>query len=336
MTSRINENDRLLSEWLEQYRETTSTFYSYRTAGELFTRFLGDRSITEIQPEDVERFVQELEGDSKLAFNSLRSYKAAIRSFLKYISARPDLLHPLSIAHPPRRKLPDLYIDLRLNEVMQKEDNARNRVLLWLTIVVRCTTTEVLGLRWQDVDPQERCLVLRDHTLPESQDKEPRKAFLCNPIWSELIALRKGRSLDEHVFHGTRGTRLAPAQLNQIIVQALHRVGIDATPRDVCFSVKGKDRDYHLASWTEVQSPSYSQLPPYYAPRTASIQVGGTEVLRIENGKLLDANRPWAAQNLTNVAMFWDDEPVYVVEANLVTLNRLRIITNAYGLSILQ
>ncbi|MBW4442384.1 MAG: hypothetical protein KME10_14350 [Plectolyngbya sp. WJT66-NPBG17] len=40
---------------------------------------------------------------------------------------------------------------------------------------------------------------------------------------------------------------------------------------------------------------------------------------RSEEGKMREATRLLLAENLTNVAMYWNDEPVYIVEENLVT-----------------
>lgn len=244
MSYQSGSNQRLVEDWLQQYTKA-STFYAYRSAAERFIRFLDALRIEQLQLRDVEQFAVELELDTELSPNSVRSYKAAIRSLLGYALGQADLLEPLSISYPSRNKLSDIQVDCRLNELLSEELNPQNRVILLLTIVLDCLISEVVNLTWADVDDNQRKLTLYESPQQQNRAGRSRTVSLCEAIWLELVALRQDREPSQSVFHGVRG-RLDSYRINRIILTALKRVGIEAAPNEVCFSVKKTPRRYQI------------------------------------------------------------------------------------------
>jgi integrase len=247
MIDQSRDNRQLAENWLQQYK-ADSTFYAYRTAVERFISFLGVLQAAQLERSDVERFAVSLESDVSLSSNSVRSYKAAIRSFLKYAkndSEQTDLLEPLSSAYLPHSRLSDIRVDCRLNELLNQEPNRQNRFILLLTIALDCLVSEVLNLTWADVDFDRHTLTLYRSSQQPNRARQSRTVSLCDPIWLELIALQQDRMLNQHVFHGVKG-RIDSFQVNRIISRALKRIGIDATPSEVCFSLKKTPRKYQI------------------------------------------------------------------------------------------
>lgn len=244
MSYQLSSNQQLVEAWLQEYK-SDATFYTYRTAAERFIRFLGNLQISQLQLRDVERFVAALEIDTELSPNSVRSYKAAVRSLLGYTLGQSDLLEPLSIAYPSRNRLADIQVVCCLDELLSQEKEPQNRVILLLTVVLDCLVSEVLNLTWADVNYAQHSLTL--YELPQQQNRvrRYRTVSLCESIWRELVALRQDRTLNQHVFHGVKG-RLDSPQINRIISKALKRVGINATPNEVCFSLKKTPRKYQI------------------------------------------------------------------------------------------
>lgn len=227
--------------WIAQYKLSTQNTYAPVIAE--LTANLDLAELKKLTPETLQATISRLIG----AKNSLRTYKIAIRSFLKFAGSEglcdKALYKSIHIERQNLVPLVTTYVDFKLDHVLSAEANPRNRVILGLAIAAECSIAELIKLTWYDVDSTQAGLTLRP---PRKKERKLRFQDPQNPIWLELIALRGDRTDDDYVFHGKQGTGLNYNQVHKIIEEALERAGVKATVGEVCKISARKKCEYLL------------------------------------------------------------------------------------------
>lgn len=231
--------EQVFSEWLENHPGTINTKTTYERGLKQFCLSLDLDQLRQLSPKSVQAKIGDLNGSE----NSLRTYRTAIRAFLKDMGSKglcDSALYQAVSVNPKSfsKQRPDTYIVFKKDLLINGEPELRNRVILLLTIA-KCKISEILPLTWFDVDPDKQSIKVR-------YKKYERTIVLDDPLWSEFIQLRQGRSLDDYVFYGARGRKLSSGQVYGIIEAALARTGIDAEPGELYSATSTKKREFIL------------------------------------------------------------------------------------------
>ena len=157
-------------EWMKTFKKPKlkpKTFQSY--VGYLHTHLypaFGERFIEEITTQDVQQFMNER---SHLARKSLKSYHDLLAQILdaavedKIIEENPAkskrLANP-STKETVREAVPEEQFREIMKSLM-KMDNGEEKLMLALLIFTGMRRGEVLGLRWDDIDFEQKCIHIR-------------------------------------------------------------------------------------------------------------------------------------------------------------------------------
>lgn len=157
-------------EWMKTFKKPKlkpKTFQSY--VGYLHTHLypaFGERFIEEITTQDVQQFMNER---SHLARKSLKSYHDLLAQILdaavedKIIEENPAkskrLANP-STKETVREAVPEEQFREIMKNLM-KMDNGEEKLMLALLIFTGMRRGEVLGLRWDDIDFEQKCIHIR-------------------------------------------------------------------------------------------------------------------------------------------------------------------------------
>lgn len=156
--------------WMETFKRPTlkpKTFHTYTgyLHSHLYPAF-GDRYIEDITAQDIQQFMNERK---HLARKSINSYCRLLEQILdvamedKIIEENPAkskrLANP-SDKSKPREALPEaIFREIVAN--LFKLENCLEKLMLALLIFTGIRKNEVLGLKWEDIDFDEKCIHIR-------------------------------------------------------------------------------------------------------------------------------------------------------------------------------
>jgi integrase len=204
---------------------------------------LGNMKMAEINPADITMFIDDLAGKGLSAKTRLNVYH-----FLK-LMFQVALEHELIQANPIRPRLHRPLYKPRKMSIWTPE-NAKSvleqipenhKALFWCLALTSVRIGELLGLRRQDIDLQNRMIMFRDNLwrgrlqgstkTGEVHQKYIQDALL--PILSDYLNQRK-LSLSDFVFYRSEYDRrpLGPEYvLRDVLYPALQRAGVPRIPR---------------------------------------------------------------------------------------------------------
>ena len=102
------------------------------------------------------------------------------------------------------------------------EPGARNRAMLRLLYAGGLRRSELVGLRWRDLQPREDA----GQVTVLGKGGKTRAVLLPAAVWRELAALRGAAGPDDPVFRSRAGGPLDPSQVLRIVKAAAARAGI--------------------------------------------------------------------------------------------------------------
>jgi len=241
----------LIDQWLAELEKTTQpkTRKSYAEGVRRFYE-AHDLPFKEMTLDSVEIAFERMADEMEMSVSTLRSTKTPLRRLIPFLArrgviqadlAKKLLKGPLRQEPQQERRRPSVYIDFRLQQVLQNCPTAQIRLIMFLTLVPRCVIQELVNFNWRDIHFREKFLRV---ATPPRKAGSPQKArlILLNPDgWDYFVDLltqlpsysRKAKS-KQAVFVDTRGTRLDYAEIHKIIREVLEANNIKATPAQVC------------------------------------------------------------------------------------------------------
>jgi integrase len=234
-----------IESWLERkiargdLEETTATRYA-TDLGHLSKRLLRMR-LDEIQPNDIELWMVAARKEG-FAPSTINTWLAILRSalndapgLLSNPATRVDpLKKPVNLEEPNSLKPEQLR---KLLEALREEDRVVCAAA-WTQAVTGLRWCEVTALKWEDLDRQERILVIRRKAVkgklkPSTKTRRLRELGVPELIIEELAGLRAWLSATEHpgresglMFPSRVGTPLASSRISEALRAARKRAAI--------------------------------------------------------------------------------------------------------------
>jgi integrase/recombinase XerD len=108
--------------------------------------------------------------------------------------------------------------------ILALEPDRRNRAILRLLYAGGLRRSELVGLRWRDLQPRDQS----GQVTVFGKGGKTRSVLLPASVWRELLALRGEAGADDPVFRSRKGGPLDPSQVLRIVRAAAARAGLHA------------------------------------------------------------------------------------------------------------
>ncbi len=175
---------------------------------------------------DGERFMAFADGLGTLAPASQARILAAVKSLLSFAHRLGYVPFDVgkALKLPPRkatlaeRILPEADVQ----RMLALEGEPRNKAMLLLFFAAGIRVSELVALRWRDVQPRGDA----DQVTIYGKGGKTRAILLPSGPWRELQAQRKRGGLDDPVFVSRASGHLDPSQVRRIVLAAARRAGI--------------------------------------------------------------------------------------------------------------
>lgn len=225
-THRQAESDeQLVRLWLHGLSRHTQRAYS-KDSQDFLTRV--SKPLHAVTLGDVQAFADHLER-LRLTPGSRHRKLAAVKSLFAF-GHRLGYL-PFDVARPlrlpaVREALNERTLDEpEVRRLLDAEPHPRNRVILHLLYASAVRVSELVSLRWRDVQPRAE----GGQVTVFGKGGKTRTILLPTGVWTALLALRGTAGEDAPVFRSRRGGHLDVSQVLRIVKAAARRAGIEKT-----------------------------------------------------------------------------------------------------------
>lgn len=206
---------------------------AYRRDISYFLAFIQGRSLAAIKLNDLVAYQLALTESMRLSKRTVARRLLAVKSLLTFAYDTHYLHHNvgqlLKVSMPKQdvtqRNLSE-YQALALIEAAQEE---RDRLLMRLLYKTGCRISELIQLRWSDVlDYGTGAGIIK----VTGKGNRERNVLLSGSVWDELLAWRRGASLDSWVFPGKGKNHLHRSSVNRLIDRLTVKAGVklDVSP----------------------------------------------------------------------------------------------------------
>lgn len=230
----------LAEKWLELKKPQVrpKTYASYKPQIERIVSTFGSFKAKTIQQERVERFVSELlsEVSPDMAGRILTLFKNILTKGVQWGYAYRNPAEYVDRPKTPKREMAYLNPD-EMKRLMDAVDE-HHRCLFMFACLTGCRQSEILALRWEDVDFDAGTVsirqVLQDGVFYEPKTEKSKREVMAPPVLVEALSIHKMRQAVELesnecnlVFPNIVGKPMDGQNLTRrVLAQAIERAGI--------------------------------------------------------------------------------------------------------------
>jgi integrase/recombinase XerD len=207
--------------WMVHRRYSESTINTYIAMLGYFLRFNNTKKCTEIDANDMVRFVNEYVIPRKLSYTFQNQVISAAKLFFKNIYKKD---FDVGCFERPRRehKLPNVLSKEEIRAILQTPSNLKHRAMLSLIYACGLRRSELLYLRPGDIDTIRNVLLIRN-----AKGKKDRIALLPDMILRLLNEYEIAYKPVNWLFEGqVKGTRYSEKSLESVLKHAVTKAGI--------------------------------------------------------------------------------------------------------------
>lgn len=205
---------------MKQRRFSDRTIKVYVEALKSFFRFFSDKGIDDIENKDVVRFNVEY----ILANNYSESFQTQVVSALKLFYSNRDkkriIVEDLERPHKAKR-IPDVLSREEVEKIIGNTSNIKHKAMLALIYSCGLRRSELLNLEISDVQSGRGLLIIR-----QGKGRKDRVAPLSQKMLMLLRDYYKMHRPKKFLFEGMYGGRYSEESLQQVLKDAIRRVGI--------------------------------------------------------------------------------------------------------------
>ncbi len=208
--------------------ERTIENYLYALRG--FTRFLGERPLSEASADDIVAYQVAIAACGK-SDSSVRVATYALRGFFRQVLERTDWNYA-KLPRPRRpQRLPEILSAEEVAAILEAAPSPKYRAAFMLCYGSGLRTDEVVHLEPRHVDSQR--MVIR---VERGKGQKDRQVLLCEPLLEELRACWKRYRPVQYLLEGKRpGQPIAATSIQRAFRAACLKAGISkpVTPRSL-------------------------------------------------------------------------------------------------------
>jgi integrase/recombinase XerD len=208
------------SKWLKSKRYSTNTIKTYTEAVKTFVRFFKDKTIAQINNEDLVAFNNEYILANHYSSSFQNQVVNAVKLFFKVVDNR---LIDVDLIQRPRRDhpLPNVFSKEEVKQLLDVLPNIKHKAMLSLIYACGLRRNELLHLKLTSID-SKRKLVLITH----AKGNKDRIAPLSDKILALLRAYYQAYKPKEWLFEGQAGGQYDERSLASVMRQAVTKAGI--------------------------------------------------------------------------------------------------------------
>jgi len=194
------------------------TQVAYRRCVEAYVRAVAPARVDVPDSERIKQFL----ADKKAAGGSAQTvnmYLSAIQFFYRHVAEMP-----LEVALPRARKtkkLPPVLSRMEVQKIIAAPVNMKHRCLLALAYGAGLRVSEVVALKIQDVDCEQKIVTVRG-----GKGGKDRLTVLSEKVIPDLRRLIAGRMGEEYVFPSERGGALSTRSAQAVFFAAARAAGV--------------------------------------------------------------------------------------------------------------
>lgn len=204
--------------WMEHKRYSESTIDTYNKAIRIFLRFVKPKKISEINNEDMVRFVHLYMIPRKLSQSYQNQAVNAARLFFKTIQGSKVITEQIE---RPRRehKLPNVLSKEEVAAILRAPHNLKHRTMLSLIYACGLRRSELINLRPENIDSKRHLLIILN-----AKGKKDRVVPISDKIIEMLRDYYKTYRPKVWMFEGQEeGERYSETSLQHVLKQALEK-----------------------------------------------------------------------------------------------------------------
>jgi integrase/recombinase XerD len=222
---KIGEDDKAKVEefkkWMSHIRYSESTINTYAGMLGYFLRFIKPKQSSEINSDDMVRFVNEYIIPRGLSYTFQNQVINAAKLFFLHVY-KIDL--DVETFERPRRehKLPNILSKQEVKKIIEVSTNTKHRVMLSLIYACGLRRSELLNLKPKDIESQRGLLLIR-----QSKGKKDRIVPLSEKVLGILREYYKTYKPSTYLFEGRiKGEQYSASSLQKILREACDKAGI--------------------------------------------------------------------------------------------------------------
>lgn len=200
---------------LEVKRYSRNTIRTYTQAISQFLEYFSKKDASEIDNEDIFRYVEHKIKDKNIGLSTQKSIVGAIKLFYKTIynkNLKIDYIYPDRVEH----KLPKVLSIEDVKAILDSIANVKHKALISTIYSCGMRISEALNLKISDVD-SKRMMV----RIENSKGKRDREVMLSDKL---LILLREYYAAykpSKHMFEGQKGGKYSARSAEQVLKKAI-------------------------------------------------------------------------------------------------------------------
>ncbi|MFD2203861.1 site-specific tyrosine recombinase/integron integrase [Shivajiella indica] len=217
----LDDEIRKFEDWMRNKRYSGSTVKTYRDAVSIFLRFLENKSIREIENQDLERFNKEY----ILARGYSGSYQNQVVNGIKlFFQNRRGIKFNHEIVYRPKKEkvLPNVLSKEEVARILGSPTNLKHRLMLMFLYACGLRRAELIGLKFEHIQ-RERGLLL----VKQAKGKQDRVVTLPESLLKELEKYYKSYKPKEYIFEGQKGGPYSEKSLAEVFKKAVQKAGIN-------------------------------------------------------------------------------------------------------------
>jgi integrase/recombinase XerD len=221
----IGEEDKVQIEefrkWMSHCRYSESTINTYTGMMGYFLRFIKPKQSSDIDSDDMVRFVNEYIIPRGLSYTFQNQIINAAKLFFLHVH-KTEL--DVETFERPRRehKLPNILSKQEVKKIIEALTNTKHRIMLSLIYACGLRRSELLNLKPCDIESQRGLLLIR-----QSKGKKDRIVPISEKTLGILREYYKNYKPERYLFEGQiRGEKYSASSLQKILKEACNKAGI--------------------------------------------------------------------------------------------------------------
>jgi integrase/recombinase XerD len=209
----------LYQEMLIKMRYSEATLDNYVAQFAFFLKFIYPKTADDIAEQDVHRYLLYLARDRKISLSTQNQAVNAIKFYLEHV--KKGERHTYYIERPRKEwKLPTVLSEDEIKALLENTMNVKHRCMLLLLYSSGLRISELLSLRWNDIDRDRRVINVRS-----GKGRKDRITLLSTIAYEYLLKYVDMFAPKEWLFEGVYGPYSARS-VNNIIKRSCAKANI--------------------------------------------------------------------------------------------------------------
>ncbi len=208
------------TEKLQRMRYSKATFDNYVIQFRKFLEHIHPKVATDIEEKDIRDYLLYMIDKKKVSLSTQNQAINAIKFYLEHVQQGERKVY---YAERPRHelKLPTVMSEEEIMALFENTRNAKHKAILFLIYSAGLRMSEVLNLKWEDVDTLRNVIYIRN-----GKGKKDRITLLSPIAHSNLLEYRKLYRPATWIFEGAPGKPYSARSINCIIKKSARLSGI--------------------------------------------------------------------------------------------------------------